>query len=61
MKIRLTIMTENNVPRPVELTESKVIAAWQIVMNTMCLLNDSNDRVKIESAEFIEDGDGDGV
>ena len=59
MKIRLTIMTENNVPRPLELTESETIAAWQAVMDAMCSLFDSNDRATIESAEFIEDGDGD--
>lgn len=57
MKIRLTIMTENDKPRPEELTENMVIAAWQVVLNTMCLMSDSNDRVTIESAEFIEDGD----
>ena len=56
MKIRITIMTENNEPRPEELTENMVIAAWQTVLSAMCLVSD--DRVTVESAEFVEDGDG---
>lgn len=56
MKIRLTIMTENDKPRPEELTEDRVKAAWQAVLNVMCLVSDSADSATIESAEFVEDG-----
>lgn len=56
MKVRLTIMTENNKPRPEELTEDKVKAVWQAVLNVMCLMSDSDDSITIESAEFVEDG-----
>lgn len=56
MKVRLTIMTENDKPRPEELTEDKVKAVWQAVLNVMCLMSDSDDSITIESAEFVEDG-----
>lgn len=56
MKIRLTIMTENDKPRPEELTEDKVKAMWQAVLNVMCLMSDSGDSATIESVEFVEDG-----
>ena len=57
MKIRVTIMAENDKPRPEELTKDIVVAAWQVMLSVMCL--GSNDRVTVENAEFIEDGDGD--
>lgn len=56
MKIRLTIMTENDKPRPKELTENMVIEAWQTVLNAMLLLTDDS-IVTVEDAEFIEDSD----
>lgn len=56
MKVRLTIMTENDKPRPEELTEDKVKAMWQALLNVMCLMSDSNDSATIESVEFVEDG-----
>lgn len=55
MKIRLTLLTENDKQRPPELTEEKVKAAWQAVVNTMCLLSDSDDTCVVEKAEFIEE------
>ena len=59
MKIRLTIMTENNVSRPEELTENMAIMAWQTVLDAMCLLTKDDSKITVESAEFVEDGDGD--
>lgn len=59
MKVRLTIMTENDKPRPEELTEDKVKAVWQTVLNVLCLMSDSDDSLTIESVEFIEDGEQD--
>lgn len=59
MKVRLTIMTENNVPRPEKLTENMVIMAWQTVLDAMCLLTENDSKSTVESAEFVEDGDGD--
>ncbi len=56
MKIRVTIMSENDKPRPEGLTENMVIDAWQVVLSAMCL--GSDDKVAVEKAEFVEDGDG---
>ena len=53
MKIRLTIMTENDEARPPELTEEKVKRAWQVVLDAMCLLSD--DKCAVEKAEFVEE------
>ncbi len=53
MKVRLTIMTENNVPRPEKLTENMVVAAWQTVLEAMLPLAEDNSKVTVESAEFI--------
>ena len=55
MKIRLTLLTENDKQRPPELTEEKVKAAWQIVVDAMCLMSDSDDTCVVEKAEFVEE------
>ena len=55
MKIRLTLLTENDKQRPPDLTEEKVKAAWQIVVNAMCLMSDSDDICVVEKAEFVEE------
>lgn len=53
MKIRLTIMTENDKTRPPELTEEKVKAAWQLVLDAMSL--GADDKGTVEKAEFVEE------
>ena len=55
MKIRLTLLTENNKERAPELTEEKVKIAWQTVVNAICLMSDSDDTCVVEKAEFIEE------
>ena len=55
MKIRLTIMTENDKKRPPELTEEKVKAAWQAVLDAMCLMTNTDDKCTVEKAEFAEE------
>lgn len=55
MKIRLTVLTENDCPRPNDLTEEKVMAAWQIFFGMFCLASDNNDKYTIEKVEFVED------
>lgn len=55
MKIRLTLLTENNKQRPRELTEEKVKAAWQAVINVLCLLSSNDDTCVVEKAEFVEE------
>lgn len=58
MKIRLTVLTENDTPTPDGLTEEKVKAVWQTVLNLLCLTADVGDKAIVEKAEFVEDGDG---
>ena len=55
MKIRLTLLTENDKQRPPELTEEKVKAAWQAVVDTVSLMSDSDDTCVVEKAEFVEE------
>ena len=58
MKIRLTIMTENDKARPPELTEEKVKRAWQVVLDAICLLSDDKctvEKCMVEKAEFVEE------
>lgn len=57
MKIRLTILTENNKPRPADLTEEQVIEAWELVLSLLNLFPDNEDKFVVESAEFIEEGE----
>lgn len=55
MKIRLTLLTENDKQRPPELTEEKVKAVWQLIGNTMCLFSDNDDTCVVEKVEFVEE------
>jgi hypothetical protein len=55
MKIRLTIMTENDHARPPELTEEKVKMVWQMVLDATCLMTDTDDKCTVEKAEFVEE------
>ena len=57
MKIRLTIMTENNRIRPSELTEEKVKKAWQVLFDAFLLGNENDDKCIVETVEFVEDGE----
>ena len=54
MKIRLTILTENNKPRPNGLTEAKVKKAWQSALNKLSGLSENDDKATVESVEFVE-------
>lgn len=55
MKIRLTILTENNIPRPAELTEEQVSKAWQAVLNMMALVSETEDKSTVETVEFVDE------
>lgn len=54
MKIRLTILTENDVPRRPEHTEALVTKGWQEVLDMICLLSDNADKAVVEKVEFVE-------
>lgn len=56
MKIRLTIMTENDKPRTDDISEEKVKRAWQTIFDFIMLTSsDPSEKVLVEKAEFVED------
>ena len=62
MKIRITLLTENDKPLPpVEKrpTEEQIMKAWQFILDMLIFLGGTNDRATVESAEFIEEGTDD--
>jgi len=54
MKIRLTILTENNKKRNENLTEDKVKETWQFILNMLSSLSDNEDKAIVENVEFVE-------
>lgn len=54
MKIRLTILTENNKKRNENLTEDKVKETWQYILNMLSSLSDNEDKAIVENVEFVE-------
>lgn len=61
MKIRLTILTENNIPRPAELTEEQVSKAWQIIFDLIALQGVADDKCHVETVEFVDEEVTDGA
>lgn len=55
MKIRLTILTENNKKRNENLTEDKVKEAWQYILNMLSSLSENEDKAIVENVELLED------
>lgn len=62
MKVRLTILTENDKPIPdvdIEILKEKVKCAWQIIMSGVMLFNSENESAIVENVEIVkEDGGG---
>lgn len=57
MKIRLTILTENDIPRKPGLTEETVAKAWQFILDFISAASEENEKATVEKAEFLEDGE----
>ena len=55
MKIRLTILTENNKKRNENLTEDKVKETWQFILNMISSLSENEDKAIVENVELLED------
>lgn len=58
MKVRITVLTENDKPLPPvgkRPTEEQVVKAWQVIFDMMTLMGESNESATVESAEFIEE------
>ena len=55
MKVRFTIMTENNRPRPSGVTEEQAAEVWQVIFDMMALFSENNYKATVEKVEFIDD------
>lgn len=55
MKIRLTILTENNKKRNENLTKDKVKEVWQYILNILSSLSENEDKAIVENVELLED------
>lgn len=57
MKIRLTILTENDKPRRPEHTEELVAEAWQFILDLFNAASEENEKATVEKVEFVEEGE----
>lgn len=57
MKIRVTILTENDKPRKPGYTEETVAKAWQFPLNLFTAASKGNEKATVEKVEFVEDGE----
>lgn len=57
MKVRLTILTENDKPRRPEHTEERVAEAWQFILDLFSVASEKNEKATVEKVEFVEDGE----
>ena len=58
MKVRITVLTENDKPLPPvgeRPTEEQIVKVWQFIFDMMTLNGNSNEKATVESAEFIEE------
>lgn len=56
MKVRITILTENDKPRIDDIPEEKVKMAWQTIFDSIMLFStDPSEKILVEKAEFVED------
>ena len=64
MKIRITILTENDNPLPdvdIEVFEQLTKCMWQAIINRFLVPNPEAESATVEKVEVVrEDGDGDG-
>ena len=57
MKVRITVLTENDKPLPPvdeRPSEEQIVKAWQVIFDFMALMGKSDERATVESAEFVE-------
>lgn len=57
MKIRVTILTENDKPRKAGHTEEAVAKAWQFILNLFTAASEENEKATVEKVEFVEEGE----
>lgn len=57
MKVRITVLTENDKPLPPvgkRATEEQIVKAWQVIFDMMTIMGKSKERATVESAEYVE-------
>lgn len=57
MKIRVTILTENDKLRKPGHTEETVAKAWQFILDLFTAASEENEKATVEKVEFVEDGE----
>lgn len=57
MKVRVTILTENDKPRKPGHTEEAVAKAWQFILDLFTAASEENEKATVEKVEFVEDGE----
>lgn len=57
MKVRLTIMTENDKPLKDGITEEKIKNAWQLIFDLLNLTtsSDPSEKATVEKAEIVSE------
>ena len=58
MKVRITVLTENDKPLPpVEdrPSEEQIVKVWQVIFDFMTLMGKSDERAIVESVEYVEE------
>lgn len=59
MKIRVTLMTENNVPVSElgEYPERKIRHAWDALIGILALYQNSDEEIWVEKTEIVDEGE----
>ncbi len=61
MKVRVTVLLENQKKKHESLTEEMVVKAYQMLLDWFCTVGVDGCKATIEKAEIVEDGaDGEG-
>ena len=56
MKVRLTIMTENDKPLADDITEAKIKNAWQAIWDILVATSsDPSEKATVEKAEIVSE------
>ena len=54
MKVRLTILTENDIERKPEHTPELIKGVWQTILDVIAAINEGDDKATVEKVEIIE-------
>ena len=55
MKVRLTILTENDAKVPDGITEDYIKKVWQAIFNGLCLFSEKEEKATVEKVEIINE------